>query len=145
MANIDRGAELLRNCLIEFLSNDYPFTGEKCLIGDHWRYFFADTLNESQRGQILRRPKLKRSTALSFSQNVRQLQGNPRVTWLVSKWLSTTNLVLTDWETHSVYWNIYRNGSEEAKAIGALGVVNMVHVDWTVVSERQGYAQATAG
>ena len=142
MSKFDLGTTILANSIADFLYNDYPFKGEKSVYGDRWRYFFGPNTNKDQRKQILFRPNVKREIAIRFSKNLRKQAGNPRVSWLVSKVLSTTTLVITDWETHSVYWDVYRNSSNEAKALTGLAMHNGVFADFTLVETELPFEQA---
>lgn len=142
MSNSDFGTIVLRNSLIDFLDRDRPFTGVPCVEGGMWRYFFGKNTNPDQQQQILLRPNVKRQIAMQWSSDRRFEAGNPPVTWLVSKWLSTTTLVITDWETHSVWWDIYLSGDAAAKALRTLAVDSGVYVDWRVVKTSGEYQLA---
>ena len=143
MSYSDLGTIVLRNSLIDFLDRDRPFTGVPCVEGGVWRYFFGKNTNHDQQQQILLRPNVKRQIAIEWSSARRQQAGNPPVTWLVSKVLSTTTLVITDWETHSVWWDMHLNGTDTAKALGILGAQNAVYVNWTLVDSAPPYQQAS--
>jgi hypothetical protein len=143
MSKFDFGTTILANSISDFLSQDYPFRGELPKDKGSWRYFFGPNANMDQRKQILFRPNGKRKIAIRFSKNLRKQAGNPRVSWLVSKVLSTTTLVITDWETHSVYWDVYHNSSNEAKALTCLAMHNGVFTDWTLVETGNGLKQVT--
>ena len=142
MSNVDLGTVVLRNSLIDFLDRDRPFTGVPCVEGGCWRYFFGKNTNHDQQQQILLRPIVKRATAIEWSSARRREAGNPPVTWLVSKWLSTTTLVISDWESRSVWWDIHLNGTSTAKALGSVAIENGVYVDWTLVDSAVPYQQA---
>ena len=142
MSNVDLGTVVLRNSLIDFLDRDRPFTGVPCVEAGCWRYFFGKNTNHDQQQQILLRPIVKRATAIEWSSARRREAGNPPVTWLVSKWLSTTTLVISDWESRSVWWDIHLNGTPTAKALGSLAIENGVYVDWTLVDSAVPYQQA---
>ena len=143
MSKFDLGTTILANSISDFLSQDYPFRGELPQEKGSFRYFFGPNANMDQRKQILFRSSVKREIAVGFSKNLRKQAGNPRVSWLVSKVLSTTTLVITDWETYSVYWDVYHNSSNEAKALTCLATRNGVFADFTLVEAGNGLKQVS--
>ena len=134
MGSLILGRNVLRNSLIDFLSQSKPFDGQKGHM-DH-RYYFAKNCNEQQRHAIIHRPigevKKRRIWSENLSLQNGQNKNHPRMSWCVGKLLSTTSLIIRDDEEMSIYWSVYQNSQKEAMALQMLAQQNASFGDWTL-------------
>ena len=134
MSSLRLGSYILRNSLIDFMSQSKPFDG---YVGPlNQRHYFAKNCKENVRRNILNRQAheamaRKRWSDQLFLRNG-QHKNHPEIKWCVGKLLSTTSLVIIDNESQEVYWSVFRNYKAEARALEMLAQQNECWGDWTL-------------
>lgn len=144
MSSLETGRIVLRNSLIDFMSQSKPFDGHLGVL--HQRYYFSKNCNESVIHRILNKPLHEAVARKKWGKNLHlvtgQKQNHPEIGWCVGKLLSTTSLVFRDYTTDAIYWDVYRNDKPEATALEMLAQQNQCWGDWTLSMPKEATAIA---
>ena len=134
MSSLRLGSDILRNSLIDFMSQSKPFDG---YVGPlNQRHYFAKNCNENVRRNILNRQSHEATARKRWSDQLvlrnGQHKNHPEIMWCVGKLLSTTSLVIKDNKSKEIYWSVFRNDRAEARALEMLAQQNECWGDWTL-------------
>jgi len=134
MSSLRLGSDILRNSLIDFMSQSKPFDG---YVGPlNQRHYFAKNCNENVRCNILNRQSHEATARKRWADKLvlrnGQHKNHPEIMWCVGKLLSTTSLVIKDNKSTEIYWSVFRNNKAEARALEMLAQQNECWGDWTL-------------
>ena len=143
MRSLILGRDVLKNSLIDFMSQSKPFDGHLGVL--HQRYYFSKNCNEGMIFRIINKPLHEAVARKKWGQNLHiatgQKQNHPEIGWCVGKLLSTTSLVIRDYTNDGIYWDVYRNNQLEARALEILAQQNNCYGDWTLAMPNEAIAR----
>jgi len=134
MSSLEIGRKILRDSLVDFMSQSKPFEGSMGVLNN--RYYFNKNCNHGIRRRLQNREEHEMIAKQKWARQIcianGQTKNHPQIGWFVGKLLSTTTLIITNDEQRGTYWSVFKNYEPEAHALEMLSQHNQCWGDWTL-------------